>query len=79
MEENDSQYRSELKLWENDHGNIWLQVGYDDDDPCMTQGISLTKEDAHALINELQRILKNMEPVGTSVDGAKQLKMDLQA
>jgi hypothetical protein len=61
MEETESEYKSELKVWENDSGNIWLQVGYDDNEPYSTQGIPLTPTDARALINELSRILRGIE------------------
>jgi hypothetical protein len=61
MEETESEYKSELKLWENTDGNIWLQIGYDDNDPITTQGIPLTPNDARALISELSRILEGIE------------------
>ena len=58
IEENDSEYKSELKLWENTDNNIWLEVGYfDAEDPYSTHGIALTQSDAVALIKELTRLV----------------------
>lgn len=58
IEENDSEYKSELKLWENTDNNIWLEVGYfDQEDPYSTHGIALTQSDAVALIKELTRLV----------------------
>jgi hypothetical protein len=62
LEETESEYQSELKLWENKDGKIWIQVGYDDNEPHGSHGIPITTDDARALINELSRLLKTMEP-----------------
>lgn len=76
IEEENSEYRSELKLWRNADGKIWIQVGYDETDPYATQGIPITTDDAKALINELQRLVKNIEGTETEQQ-AKQLKIQL--
>lgn len=66
LEETESECRSELKLWENAKGHIWMQIGYGEDDPCTTQGIPLTADDARALIGELTRLVKEIEPTDKS-------------
>lgn len=60
IEETDSEYKSELKLWENTDGKIWLEVGLGDNEPCLNQGITLTKNDALALAKELERLAKEL-------------------
>lgn len=62
FEETESENRSELKLWEGANDKIWIEIGYGDDEPCMNQGIAITKDDAEALIKELTRLIKNLEP-----------------
>lgn len=61
IEETDSEYKAELTLWENTDSKIYVQIGYDDNDPYSTQGICITANDARALINELSSIVKSIE------------------
>lgn len=62
IEETDSEYRNELTLWDTDKGKIWMQIGEDDiNDPLQTQGMAITVEDARALINELSRLIKQID------------------
>lgn len=66
----ESEYRSELKLWENSGGDIWIQIGYDDnDDPYSTQGMAITTDDAKALIAELTRLIKQTETAAPAALG----------
>lgn len=60
-EETESEYVSELKLWENTEGKIWIQISMDESDPCQLQGLAITKDDARVLIQELTRMLKGIE------------------
>lgn len=55
---------SGLKLWINDKSNIYLEVGQldDEDAPYYTGFITLTPDDARALIGELTRMVKQIEP-----------------
>lgn len=58
--------QNKLSLWENDQGKIYLEVGPSDNEDAQfyTGFITLTEEDARALMNELHRLLEQMEPIG---------------
>lgn len=78
IEETESEYKTELKLWENSHGKIWIQCAIDETEPTGIQGLEITTNDAKALIQELTRIVNSIE--GTEEgEKQKQLKINYQS
>lgn len=59
-EEIESEYQSEMKLWPNTDGDIWIQISIDETDPYSTQGMAITTDDARALIAELTALVKDI-------------------
>lgn len=67
-EETEGSNQSELKLWANDQDKIYLEVGpiNNEDAPYHMGFITLTPDDVRALINELTRLVNEIEPADTS-------------
>lgn len=63
LEETESGDPCELKLWRNKDEKIWIQLGYDEMEPNGVHGMVLTPSDAKALVNELYRILEEIEDI----------------
>lgn len=56
-EETESEFKSELQVWENREGKLWIQIGDEPMEPHGVHGMTLTKDDAVALIKELTRLV----------------------
>lgn len=61
VEESDSNHKYELSLFANDKGKLVFEMKGDEDDPYQYSSISLTNDDARALIKEIQRIIDEFE------------------
>ena len=61
VENSESEYKTKLSLWANDKGQVWLEMGPEQEDEMLMQGLVLDLEDAKLLANELVRIIKEIE------------------
>lgn len=61
VENGESKYKRKLSLWPNVNGQVWVEIGMEQDDPMMLQGLAIDLDDAKVLLNELQRIIKEIE------------------
>lgn len=61
VEDSESEYKTKLSLWGTINGQVWIEMGPEQEDEMLMQGIALDLGDAKILANELVTIIKQLE------------------
>lgn len=59
--EDEGQYKTKLTLWRTVKNKLWLEMGPEDEDPMLMQGMVLDLYDARKLLTELHDIIQAIE------------------
>lgn len=61
VEDGESQYKTKLSLWRTVENKVWIEMGPEDNDPMVSQGMVLEAYDARTLLHELSEIVRGIE------------------